>query len=265
MFRLTRELRLYVGGSSGGAGDVRASPPNGHAGYPSLLGAGQFRTVRITLAGEPDEESGYVINIKEIDQIVRQEGLAILEEAFGRSVLHPGESVSDGILIRALFERFRQTWGNLERVEIALSPYTSTSIYARESPMIRFSQKFEFSAAHRLHNGELSAEENVALFGKCNNPHGHGHNYELQVTLRGQGGEDGQIMPIHQLEEIVHKTVISKFDHKFLNIECPEFAHLNPTVENIARTIYKMLKVRLSELAAVTVWETPKTWCEYGE
>lgn len=133
--------------------------------------------------------------------------------------------------------------------------------------MVRFSQKFEFSAAHRLHNPALGPAENAALFGKCNNPHGHGHNYELEVTLRGPPDAGGQLMPVHILEEIVMSSVIQKFDHKFLNVEVPEFAQLNPTVENIAKTIYDLLRPRLrqaqAELASVTVWETPKTWCEY--
>jgi 6-pyruvoyltetrahydropterin/6-carboxytetrahydropterin synthase len=168
-----------------------------------------------------------------------------------------------------LFNRLRKTWPGLDRVKVAASPFTSYSVLAEELPMVRFSQKFEFSAAHRLHNPDLSAAANQELFGKCNNPHGHGHNYELQVTLRGKPDEKGQLLPVHQFEEIVIKTVIDRLDHKFLNIEVAEFARLNPTVENIAATIYKLLRPKLEEagadLAAVTVWETPKTWCEYTE
>lgn len=124
--------------------------------------------------------------------------------------------------------------------------------------MVRFSHRFEFSAAHRLHNPALDAAANAQMFGKCNNPNGHGHNYELEVTLRGETS-------IAHLEETVSSVVLKRFDHRFLNLDVPEFANVNPTVENIARTIYQLLKPQLEALAAVTVWETPKTSCEYSE
>ncbi len=135
--------------------------------------------------------------------------------------------------------------------------------------MVRLSQKFEFSATHRLHNPALSSEENRQTFGKCNNPHGHGHNYELQVTLRGKPDASGILIDIPDFETIVANAVIDRFDHKNLNIELPEFRELIPTVENIARVIYRLLKPRFdgagAALASVTVWETPKTWCEYSD
>ena len=135
--------------------------------------------------------------------------------------------------------------------------------------MVRLSQKFEFSASHRLHNPALSPEENRETFGKCNNPHGHGHNYEVQVTLSGIPDESGSLIPVPRFEQIVAQTVIDRFDHRNLNVELPEFATLIPTVENIAMTIFRLLKPAFEAeqvtLAAVTVWETPKTWCEYSE
>lgn len=131
--------------------------------------------------------------------------------------------------------------------------------------MVRLSKKFEFSAAHRLHNPKLSDDENRRLFGKCNNPHGHGHNYELQVTLLA----DESPIDVPAMEQIVGQTVLDRFDHRNLNTELAEFRELIPTVENIAMTIYRLLKPKFtgpaSKLASVTVWETPKTWCEYSE
>src|SRR5262249_17554479 len=137
-------------------------------------------------------------------------------------------------------------------------------------PMIRLSQKFELSASHRLHSAALSDDENRRTFGKCNNPHGHGHNYELQVTITGAPAEDrGVLINVPAFERTVKEVVIDPFDHKNLNVEVPQFRELIPTVENIAMTIYRMLKPKLksdhASLASVTVWETPKTWCEYSE
>ena len=135
--------------------------------------------------------------------------------------------------------------------------------------MVRLSQKFEFSASHRLHSAKLSDEENRKCFGKCNNPNGHGHNYEVQVTLLGQPDDRGSLLDVPTFERTVAETVIDKFDHKNLNVEVGEFAELMPSVENIAMVIYRLLKPKFSDqrarLAAVTVWETPKTWCEYAE
>jgi len=136
--------------------------------------------------------------------------------------------------------------------------------------MVRLSHKFEFSASHRLFNRDLSDDENCRLFGKCSNPHGHGHNYELQVTLAGEPDRvNGVLVDLPTFERIVAAAVVDRFDHKNLNAEVPEFADLIPSVENIARVIYKLLRPRFdgagARLAAVTVWETPKTWCEYSE
>ena len=135
--------------------------------------------------------------------------------------------------------------------------------------MVRLSQKFEFSATHRLHNPAFSDDDNRRTYGKCNNPHGHGHNYEVQVTLRGTPGRTGLLVDVPAFERIVAAAVIDRFDHKNLNVEVPEFREVIPSVENIAMTIYHLLKRPFADtgtsLASVTVWETPKTWCEYAE
>jgi 6-pyruvoyltetrahydropterin/6-carboxytetrahydropterin synthase len=222
-----------------------------------MEGFERYVEVEVSLGGEPDLGSGYLVNIKQIDEVVRREGLPILREFAGMA------SANVAGMVGELFERFRGVWPQIEQVGVSLSPFSAFSVLAREFPMVRFSHKFEFSAAHRLHNPELSEKANVELFGKCNNPNGHGHNYELQVTLRGK------LIPVAKLEEVVAEQVIQRFDHKFLNLDTLEFKAVNPTVENIARIIYGLLRGAIAgaggELAGVTVWETPKTWCEYSE
>ena len=135
--------------------------------------------------------------------------------------------------------------------------------------MILLHHTFEFAASHRLHNPELSEAQNRSVFGKCNNPHGHGHNYVVRVTLRGEPDRNGLVMRREELDRIVDEQVIEAVVHKHLNLEVDEFATLNPSVENIARVIYLRLKEPLGGgrtwLDSVTVWETPKTWCEYHE
>ncbi|MCS6926152.1 MAG: 6-carboxytetrahydropterin synthase [Candidatus Binatia bacterium] len=133
--------------------------------------------------------------------------------------------------------------------------------------MILCTKTFGFSAAHRLHSEALSEEDNRVVFGKCNNPHGHGHNYTLEVTIRGEvDPRSGQLVNARLLETVVQQEVIERFDHKHLNEEVPEFRGVNPTGENIAKVIWDLLKPRLGEcLVKVGVWETPKSLFEYAE
>jgi len=135
--------------------------------------------------------------------------------------------------------------------------------------MVRLSQKFEFDACHRLHNPSLSESENRRVFGKCNNPNGHGHNYEVEVTIAGEPDDNGLLVNIPDFERVVAETVIDHFDHKNLNLDLPEFQALIPSMENVTRVIYSLLKPKLSfprsRLEAVRVWETPRAWCEYSE
>ena len=260
MFQLTREIRFAVNRTA----PTQVKVTNGHGGYPSLVGLGHYFALQITLAGELEPASQYLLNIKRIDDVVRERAIARVIEAV--QLQTPGAE-----LLTTLFTQLRDGWSGprLVSLTLLLSPFLRVSAYESELPMVRLSQKFEFSAAHRLHNPALSDAENREVFGKCNNPHGHGHNYELQVTVRGQSDANGQLIDVPTLERIVAMTVINRFDHKHLNIEVPEFRELIPSVENIAGVIYKLLKPELqtdrTSLASVTVWETPKTWCEYSE
>ena len=249
MFRLSREVRF--------AGDSQSNltVTNGHAGYPTLQALKPWFALRVTLSGKLNARTSYLRNIQEIDAVVRAVAIPIVDAAV-RS------NQTDGLMAR-LCDSMKGAWpgATLDELELALSPFTELRIRAKEYPMIRLSQKFEFSASHRLHNEAMSDAENRASFGKCNNPAGHGHNYEVQVTVRR---ESENLSELPKLEALV-KPVIDRFDHRHLNVEVAEFQTLNPTVENIAKVIFEALKPVIGELVAVTVWETPKTWCEYGE
>jgi 6-pyruvoyltetrahydropterin/6-carboxytetrahydropterin synthase len=266
MFRLTREVRFAINTAAGAPAPERP-PTNSYAGYPSLSGLGHYFTLAVTLAGDLDPDSHYLENIKQIDQTVRH--LAI--PFFDKTIRH-APSRFGAPLLAETFDLLKNAWppARLECLKLSLSPFCSLSLHATERPMMRLSQKFEFAASHRLHNPALSEEQNRQTFGKCNNPHGHGHNYELQVTLVGQpAANSGLLIDIPTFEQIVADTVINRFDHKNLNEQVAEFASEIPSVENIARVIYHLLKPQFqstaARLASVTVWETPKTWCEYLE
>ena len=265
MFRLTREVRFAI--NPGRDEGLAGKPTNSYAGFPSMRGIGQFLVLRVTVSGPLDRSSQYLINIKQIDALVRERAIPLI----GRR-LREDPSVRPAGLVAELFHQVAPDAPgvSLEEVTLLLSPFLSYGCRSLELPMVRLSQKFEFSATHRLHNPALSDEENCRTYGKCNNPHGHGHNYEVQVTLRGKPDDSGVLVDVPAFERIVASTVIDRLDHKNLNVEVPEFREgLIPSVENIAMTIYRLLKPKFADagakLAAVTVWETPKTWCEYSE
>ncbi len=127
-------------------------------------------------------------------------------------------------------------------------------------------RKEHFNAAHRLHNPSLSAEENDRLFGKCNLPNYHGHNYELIVKVIGEvDPKTGYVIDTKLLSTLVNEHIISKFDHRNLNLDVPEFKELNPTAENIAIVIFNILRPLLSEqfLLQIRLYETPRNFVEY--
>ena len=127
-------------------------------------------------------------------------------------------------------------------------------------------RKAHFNAAHRLHNPQWSEEKNREIFGKCNNPNFHGHNYVLEVKIIGEiDPETGYVMDIKELKEIINDEVTEKYDHKNLNLDVTDFANLNPTAENISAVIYRNIKNRLNENfeLKIRLYETERNIVEY--
>jgi 6-pyruvoyltetrahydropterin/6-carboxytetrahydropterin synthase len=112
--------------------------------------------------------------------------------------------------------------------------------------MVSLTKRYRFSASHRLHNDGLSAEENSRVFGKCNSPYGHGHNYILEVTVRGPVvPSTGMVMDLGLLDRAVAQEVLEPFDHTYLNLDVPNFQGKVPTTENLCIEIYNLLGARL--------------------
>lgn len=280
MHSLERTVRLGILPPPDRARAAAEASRNGWAGVPSPVGFAVHAEITVEVEGEPDTTSGYVISIREIDDAVREAGLPHLERAFDTSfrATRPDE-VADPVetlvaLGRDVSARIDPLAGRrrVRRIEWRLSPYRSFTIFLRAEPNMpptaeraEISVECEFSAAHRLNCPELDDAANRALFGKCNHPHGHGHNYRVEVAVRIPPAR----LPftVAELERIVDETVIRRFDHKNLNVDCPEFAALNPSVEHIARTCHDLLAAPIAatggSLAHVTVWETGKTRCRY--
>lgn len=132
--------------------------------------------------------------------------------------------------------------------------------------MVFLTRKAEFSASHYYHNPEFTQEENQRIFGKCNNPHGHGHNYTLEVTVKGQvDSRSGFVVDLKELKDIMNREVIDALDHRFLNKEIPEFTQTIPTTENLAISIWDRLKskLKLAKLHRIRVYETPDLFVDY--
>lgn len=131
---------------------------------------------------------------------------------------------------------------------------------------VKVSRKAHFNAAHRLYNPQWDFDQNQDVFGLCNNPNYHGHNYELIVSVTGNiDPVSGYVMDMKALKDLIKAEVEEAFDHKNLNVEVPEFKTLNPTAENIAVVIYNKLKPHLdpSQELEVVLYETPRNFVTY--
>lgn len=245
---------------------------NGFAGKPAMAGLGRYYELDLTARGTPDPHTGYLINIKDLDAAARL--------AFIPAVIHACHTRPTTDPAALLLERFEP----LARA-VAASPH-ATLIAARFRLTPTFSvertadmpahavvirQRFDFAAAHRLHAPHLTDQQNRDTFGKCNNPAGHGHNYQLEPAVRVAVGAEGiPSLSLAALEQLVERHLIDPFDHTHLNLDTPDFnlaTGLNPSVENIAAVFYQRLAPAVrnagAELLTMTVWETDRTSCTY--
>jgi len=129
-------------------------------------------------------------------------------------------------------------------------------------------KRVEFSASHICRNPLLSDRENQALFGVAANPHGHGHNYAIEVTVEGSPDPvTGMVMDLKQLKDVINREVVELYDHRFLNHEVPPFDRIVPTAENIAIDVWQRLEPHLnkdgSRLHAIRIFETPDLYVDY--
>jgi 6-pyruvoyltetrahydropterin/6-carboxytetrahydropterin synthase len=138
--------------------------------------------------------------------------------------------------------------------------------------VFRVTRRYEFAASHRLHSDQLSVEQNRRLYGKCNHPYGHGHNYVVEVSVRGPLDAAGRAVDIALLDSLVRRQVVQPFDHRNLNVEVPAFKQVVATSENLGVEICRRLKRNWKEvfpgdwpkLEKVRIGETPRNIFEVG-
>jgi 6-pyruvoyltetrahydropterin/6-carboxytetrahydropterin synthase len=239
---------------------------NSYASKPCGRGLSLFFELIVGLAGQTKEDTGFVLNVSDIDRLVRAHAVPIfadrIRENFARS-----KHISLPELTR-LLARVRDTLKDkfasamLIELTLKLNPYRKIAFDCEDMKMFYFSEKFDFAAMHKLWNDKLSQKENFELFGKCANPAGHGHNYVLEVTIKAPTEQD---IRIGDFENIVDAQFVKLVDHKNLNQDVADFAEKNPTIENLAVLAWDRLVDKFSQakLHSITVWESDRTFCTY--
>jgi len=267
MIRVSREIRFNLVSSDQFTGQ---KPVNSWVGGPSTNRLVPRLCLRCTVEGPIDRRTGYLCNIKILDKLLRDAVAGTLRLNSSEDSLHDSsQDLTAESFLLTVVAQCRELWQHpaaLIALELDVSPFVTWRITMESNPMISMTEQFEFSAAHRLHCDELSDEQNREIFGKCNLPGGHGHNYVVAVTLsRPDIDSDGQVIDVDQFESTVNRLVIDRLDHKNLNSDEPHFKTVNPTVENIAVAIHGWLDGQFGDakLEKVRVYETPKTWAEY--
>ncbi len=285
MLLLTRTIRFSINDGVGSEADWGA-PTNTFAAYPTMRGFGRHYELDVRCVGEANPSTGYFLNIKDIDQATRATLIPNIERACREEpAVFPGEVLARGMAsLEAALVKGASGSARLLGVRLRLSPYYSVEVLMlpgssqAATPVAILRQQFEFAASHRLHCAELSDEQNREMFGKCNNPSGHGHNYRVEPAVEvpvGAAAAGKKGFSLTDLERVTAETVVKRFDHMHLNVDTAEFrtgpggSGLNPSVENIAKVCYELLAPAIRQvnpdvrLRCVTVWETEKTSCTY--
>ncbi len=274
---MTMYLRRRAGFSAG----FRRPPPGDK-------GRGHDYLCELTIGGAIDPATGMVINIKDVDAVLKAHVVGplngkLLDDEFPDFADTPPTPEN---LVRLIWERCRPALppqSALARVTLWPAPTLRAEFSAvpfldihppLEAPMLTVTRTYDFSASHRLHSQTLSDEENKSIFGKCNWENGHGHNYEVEVTLAGDPDpRTGLLWDLDRLDIIVDEEVLKPYDHKHLNYDTVDFRDLNPTSENLTQVVWDNLSRRLrkeslggARLYRVAVRETARNYFEcYGD
>jgi 6-pyruvoyltetrahydropterin/6-carboxytetrahydropterin synthase len=263
MHKLTREVRFSINPFLAEENEGF----NSYASKPAGEGLSIFLELSVELVGEVESATGFIVNVADIDNSVREFAVPVFAEKIRKDFL---QAQHTGFF--ALAELLKSAWNiladqfgtaRLNKLSLKLNPFRKMAIDLKDPEMIYFSEKFEFAAMHKLWNDDFSEGRNLDVFGKCANPAGHGHNYIVEVTIKTPERKNG--FNISDFEKIVDNELIKLVDHKNLNADVSHFSKTIPTVENITVFAWKKLEGKFGQAAlhCVTVWETDKTYCSY--
>lgn len=267
---LSRTVRFCVNPDASNAG------ANGYAGRPAMRGLGRYYELTAAVRGRPDPDTGYILGIQDVDAAIRAAVIPLIDAACRDTPTREPAALLPDLWTRAAaalprpLERL--TWALTPRYQVEIAMHHQTQPGDPRPPRVLIRHAFDFAAAHRLHSPALSDDENRAVFGKCNNPSGHGHNYRVEPAV-SIPADQADRFDLARLEAAVDHAVIAPFDHKHLNHDCPEFntdqGGVIPSVERIAMVCHDRLAQPVrdllpgAELLRVTVWETDRTSCTY--
>lgn len=282
MIKMTRRMSFSAGkvdwpddrSSSEEEATVRQDAPQAY---------GHNYVLDVTVSGEIDPRTGIIVNIKEIDRIVREQ----VVNRFDRKSIHIqapefcGRPVTPESLAIWIAERLQTSLPpevdlSAVRIEetpqvaaewVAGQPMNMEEISPSNTQRMRSTRVYEFAASHRLHSEHLSDAENAELFGKCNYANGHGHNYILEITVEGPiDSRSGRVIHPDTLDEIVNREVVERYDHRHFNYDIPEFKDLVPSTELVTKVIWERLVGEIpppARLAGVLIRETARNIFEY--
>jgi len=264
MHTLSRQIRFSIDAFSA----ERKMGYNSYASRPSVEGLGLYLALWVDLESRLNPDTGFVVNVSEIDKIVYQRAVPIFTQ-----VISDAFAAQQTVSLSGLASILKRCWkevqtgfqtNKLTQLRLELSPFQTISIETEDAQMFTFGEKFEFAAMHRLWNDKFDAAKNTELFGKCANPAGHGHNYilEVQVQCKTDLLDAGWKVTY---QKVIKEEFLNIVDHKNLNEDVPEFKTLNPTVENLSFLAWQKLdgKLKNAKLHNVTVWENDRTFCSY--
>ena len=278
MIAMTRRIAFSAGVIDWPTGCDAASA----AGPPDAYGHNYV--LDVTVRGEISPKTGVVVNIKDIDRVVRERVVDLLHHKtihgqvpeFERRPVTPealavwiAGTLQDALPPETTLAAVRIEETPLVAAEwVARQPIPMKSEQSNTNPtLMRSTRIYEFAASHRLHSPQLTDDENRELFGKCNYANGHGHNYTLEITVEGPVDPvSSRVMCPATLDEIVNREVVDRYDHRHFNYDVPEFKDLVPSTEVVTKMIWERLVAEIpppARLASVLIRETARNIFEY--
>lgn len=246
---------------------------------------GHNYTLDVGVKGEIDPRTGMVINIKILDNLVKERVISVLDRKFLNRAAPEFRETPPTVeaLTRFIVQKLRDDLPSeitlasirLEETPLLFSEWQlpeesegleQNKFEKEEEIIVQITHVYEFSAAHRLDSPHLTESENKDVFGKCNNPAGHGHNYVLEVTIAGQIGANGRVIDPVDLDCLVKKEVVDRYDHKHLNEDLEDFSAEIPSAEVITKTIWTRLVNQVpapARLSRIVLRETARNIFEY--
>ena len=233
--------------------------------WASPYNHGHNYVLEVTVEGRVDPATGMVVNIKDVDDVLQEK---VVDRFDGKSINDEIEHFhTQSTSLENLMAHFAEILGGPSvlparfiGLRLEEMPLLYGELWLEPERKMTITRVYEFAAAHRLHSPSLSEEENIELFGKCNNPAGHGHNYLLEVSVQGEpDSQTGMSVNLAELDRTVEELVVDRYDHKNLNVDLPEFQGRPTSSEVLTQEIFQRLDGRLpAKLSKVRLHETAR-------